>query len=272
MNTCFKKYPNPVDSEILFDENDLYENKPKIKTKTYKNIGVKSVKTNIETGESKAILDFPHVAGGRMVEQEVPLDKALNARKLESLSLYGMDVSTLNKNQVLKQIRNGISHIQESFVHSDMGFSYYENTLIFKHYQLLGSGIQTNSIYEGEYDIEPKGSLKNWLDMFDKEVKGHIPLELAVIFGLAAPLVGLIGDLVNVNSQFIHLVGNSSIGKTTALQLAVSTFGSPQISPKSLILTYNSTQNSLIKKLSGNRGIPMAIDEASMVPNRDWTD
>ncbi|MTO10423.1 DUF927 domain-containing protein [Turicibacter sanguinis] len=276
MNTCFKKYPSPDCPEVLFDEIDESENKRKFKTKTSNkignHIGVKSVKTNIETGESKAILDFAHIAGGRIVEQEVSLDKALSASKLESLSLYGMDVNTLNKNQVLKQIRNSISHIQESFIHSDMGFSYYNDQLIFKHYRLLGGKLQKNSIYDGEYGIEPKGSLKNWLDMFNREVKGCIPLELAVIFGLAAPVVGLIGDIVNVNSQLIHLVGNSSTGKTTALQLAVSTFGSPQISPKSLILTYNSTQNSLIKKLSGNTGVPMAIDEASMVPTRDWTD
>ncbi|WP_195454956.1 DUF927 domain-containing protein [Turicibacter sanguinis] len=274
MNLSLQKYDEPLFPEISFDTNNIYvyDSKTKESKRVGNYIGVKHVKTNIETKESKVTLDFAHIAGGRIEEQEVPLNKALSVNQLESLNIYGMDVNTLNKNHVLKQIRNGLSRMKESFVHSDMGFSYYNDQLIFKHHKLLGSKIQTNSIYDGDYDIEPKGSLKNWLDMFNKEVKGHIPLELAVIFGLAAPVVGLIGDIVNVNSQLIHLVGNSSIGKTTALQLAVSTFGSPQISPKSLILTYNSTQNSLLKKLCGNRGVPMAIDEASMVPNRDWTD
>lgn len=274
MTPSFKRYPNPIYPDVVFDSNSIYTYNPKTKNckKIGNYIGVKGVKTNIETKESKVILDFAHIAGHRIEEQEVPFSKALSTNQLESLNTYGMDVNTLNKKYVLKQIRNGISNMPETFVHSEMGFSHYNDKLIFKHFQLLGSGINIKSIYDGEYDIEPKGSLQNWLSLFDEEVKGYIPLELAVVFGLAAPLVGLIADTVNVNSQLIHLVGNSSIGKTTALQLAVSTFGSPQISPNSLILTYNATQNSLVKKLAGNRGVPMAIDEASMVPSKDWTD
>lgn len=274
MNATPNSYDNPIFPDIFFDHEKIYKSNPKTNTYTQVGnyIGVKALKTNVETKEVNAILEFAHLAGGRIEEIEVPLNKALMVSHLETLNRYGMDVNTLNKNDVLKQIRNGINNIQESFFHTDMGFLHSEDGVTFKHFHLLGNGIGMKSTYEGIYDIKPKGSLEDWLQMFEKEVKGHIPLELAVVFGLTAPLVGLMGDKLNVHSQLIHIVGNSSMGKTTALQLAVSLFGSPKISPESLILNYNATQNSLVKKLSGNMGVPMAIDEASMVPNKDWTD
>ena len=208
--------------------------------------------------------------GGELRTSKVNLSNLLSMRSIESLNSIGADVTSLNKGYVLKHIRNALDNVTQSCVHTTLGFSEYRNKLIFKHYNLIGSS--KSSKYEGIYSIKPKGTFESWDTMYQSEVKGNIPLEAAVLFGLTAPTVAFLGEDVHVQSQLIHIVGDSSVGKTTALQLAISLFGSPTISKKSLIFNYNSTQNGLIKKLSGNMGIPMGIDEASMSSTKDWTE
>ena len=80
MNLSLQKYDEPLFPEISFDTNNIYvyDSKTKESKRVGNYIGVKHVKTNIETKESKVTLDFAHIAGGRIEEQEVPLNKALS--------------------------------------------------------------------------------------------------------------------------------------------------------------------------------------------------
>lgn len=72
-----------------------------------------------------------------------------------------------------------------------------------------------------------------------------------------------------VDNVLLSLVGNSSSGKTTALNLAVSTGSLPAISGKSLMLSFIDTELSIIHKMSS--GFPVAIDEFTALGNRDMT-
>lgn len=60
-----------------------------------------------------------------------------------------------------------------------------------------------------------------------------------------------------------HLAGKSSIGKTTACKLAISTAGSPNpIQAKTPLLnTWNQTTNNLYARLIGNHGLVVCFDE-----------
>ena len=216
------------------------------------------------------ILEFYPIYGGELRTHKVNLSTLLSTSKLEDLNSIGADVTSLNKGYVLQHLRNALDNVIQSYIHTTLGFSEYDNKLVFKHYNLIGG--TKSSKYDGVYSVKPKGTFKAWDRMYQSEVKGNIPLEAVVLFGLTAPTVAFLGEDVHVQSQLIHIVGDSSVGKTTALQLAISLFGAPTISKNSLIFNYNSTQNGLIKKLSGNMGIPMGIDEASMSSTKDWTE
>ena len=63
--------------------------------------------------------------------------------------------------------------------------------------------------------------------------------------------------------MIVHIPGNSSTGKTTALRLAISMFGSPKISNNSLFSTYNTTENAMSNRLGGTKGLTFAFDEIS---------
>ena len=40
--------------------------------------------------------------------------------------------------------------------------------------------------YATQYDLQPKGTFRNWWQMYLDEVKGNLLLELAVIFGVSS--------------------------------------------------------------------------------------
>lgn len=272
VETNITRYPNVIHKDIYYTNFYLYYNDTNnnVYKKIGRYIGVREVEVDIDTHQAMVILEFYPIYGGELRTHKVNLSTLLSTSKLEDLNSIGADVTSLNKGYVLQHLRNALDNVIQSYIHTTLGFSEYDNKLVFKHYNLIGG--TKSSKYDGVYSVKPKGTFKAWDRMYQSEVKGNIPLEAVVLFGLTAPTVAFLGEDVHVQSQLIHIVGDSSVGKTTALQLAISLFGAPTISKNSLIFNYNSTQNGLIKKLSGNMGIPMGIDEASMSSTKDWTE
>ena len=46
--------------------------------------------------------------------------------------------------------------------------------------------LSLDPIVDSTYLLEPKGTFKDWLNTYINEVKGHLLLELAVVFGISA--------------------------------------------------------------------------------------
>ena len=67
--------------------------------------------------------------------------------------------------------------------------------------------------------------------MYSRCVAGHTPLELAVTLGASACLVGYLSGKIGTETLFVNIVGKTSTGKTTMLNLAVSTAG-PSVKKK----------------------------------------
>lgn len=123
----------------------------------------------------------------------------------------------------------------------------------------------TGDVYCGFFDLSAKGKSDDYINFLKKEIAGCIPLEFAVMVAVAAILHGYLAD-ENVSGNFIiHLVGDSSTGKSTAMQLAISTMGNPSMNiPNGLISTWNATQNALLKRLMNVKGMLFGMDELSM--------
>ena len=68
---------------------------------------------------------------------------------------------------------------------------------------------------------EARGTVDEWRDGAAKLASGHAVLVLAISAALAGPLLGLAG----YEGGGVHLLGQSSTGKTTALRLAASVWG-----------------------------------------------
>lgn len=265
---------NAIHEDVAFDQDSLYsvlsdENGNFNYKKIANYISINRLEKNLETSTTKAVIEYLPVGGTKTEILEVGLGEIGSASKIEKLLNYGVDVNSTNKYYVLKHLQNCMHSTQISFNHNEIGFASKSEKIYFKHNKLIGTSMRSK--YAGDFNLKPIGSLEVWLDMVNKEVLGNTQLEVILLLAFSAPLIAYIGDDVNIGSQVIHLVGDSSVGKTTSLMLAMSLFSAPCIGNGGLILQWNSTNNAIIKKITGNYGIPVGLDESSMSRNKDFT-
>ena len=107
--------------------------------------------------------------------------------------------------------------------------------------------------------IEEAGTLADWQTHIGALCPGNDRLTLSVCVAFAGPLLHLLG----LESGGFHLYGESSGGKTTHLQAAVSVYGSPK-----LVRSWRSTDNALESIASAHSDGLLALDEIGMCSPR----
>lgn len=212
---------------------------------------------DVDNGTIRMIIEFDSL--GKIQEIIVTRNECLDPNNLLNFQNIGLDVHQFNKNYVVKHLINEEKLAEVVNSHSKIGFGEYEGETIYKLHRCTG----IDSIYTGKFDVEPKGSKKEWLKMFSEEVQGNSCLELTTSISLSSIVTGFIGEKYSLETLIVHIPGNSSTGKTTALRLAISMFGSPKISNNSLFSTYNTTENAMSNRLGGTKGLTFAFDEIS---------
>ncbi len=140
-----------------------------------------------------------------------------------------------------------------------------KSVYMYKAYNSIG---QYPSEYTGYTDIKPKGSLEAEINMYKTEVLGNIPLEAVMFISAAACVNGYIGHAVQTITPIFHICGDSSQGKTTAAKLAVSLYGSTEVTTDNLCRSWLSTPNMVTAGMKGNKGMVVSFDELSMF-NKD---
>ncbi|MFC6401644.1 cassette chromosome replicative helicase [Mammaliicoccus sciuri] len=133
---------------------------------------------------------------------------------------------------------------------------------------------QANEIIcETHYDLQPKGTFKGWWEMYLKQVKRNLLLELAVVFAASSLVTAFLKTRHEVEfaGTIFSFMGNSSTGKSTAAALAVSIAGNPTKGSNTLFRSWNGTRNALEGYLSNNYGLPIVLDELSAATFKDTT-
>jgi len=220
-------------------------------------VQIVEIRQDVDTKQVSLVIEYDYQ--GNIAHKEISRDMLTRAKAMQ-LMAYGVDIADHNVKDVLRFLNIQERTISITRTHSQTGFCLEQDKLVFKHASAIGG----NSAYNGDFKLQPTGSLDQWLAIIEEQVLGHIPLEFALILGLAAPVASLVGKMTGLEVLVVHLYGNSSQGKTTGLRLAVSPFGLPNISDGGLIKTWNCTVNALLGALRNNHGMPLAFDEASM--------
>ena len=233
-----------------------------------RDIKVRSIKEVLETGNEFLELEIATRDNDRK-NITIPRELFGNKRKLSEIMVaQGADVYEHNSKDVIKHLVNQEIKTKKKIIHHSLGWGKDdEEKLYFKHF----NGIAISSKYDGEYDIEPKGNLDDYLALIKNEVIGNTTLELAFTAGFTSAVIGLIGKSIEADSLAIHIYGESTTGKTTAAQLAASVWGNPSRTGSGLLRDWNSTQNALIAELRNNTGVTVVLDEASMSNVYDFT-
>lgn len=104
-----------------------------------------------------------------------------------------------------------------------------------------------------------QGSLPDWQESIGRYCVGNSRLALSVSVALAAPLLYLAG----AESGGLHLVGGSSLGKTTALVVAGSVCGGGGV--RGYVLQWRATANGLEGVAAAHCDALLCLDELSQV-------
>lgn len=221
-------------------------------------MGISTIKTDIDSNNIESMIYYYEFG----IRKQFSMERGdyLNPTNLIQYQNRGLDVMRDNMYILSKHFRNEEELAPRENIHKKLGFGMYNEKLIYKHHKCVG----IDSTYEGEKEIKPKGNRETYVKMIEEDVIGHPPLELIVSISLSSVLLGYIGEELSLDTQIVHLYGNSTTGKSTALKLAISLFGYPDVKKNGLFSTYNATENALIKQLEGIKGVPFAFDEISM--------
>lgn len=188
----------------------------------------------------------------------------LTEQNILNLTEYGAQVDKKTAGILIKCIENEEADAPVVFQHKRVGFSLYGDKQIFKG----DKGYDITSEYVGGLEIEPRGSMKEWKKMIREEVLGTL-LEVVLAGALSAVVLDYIHQDYPIDNIMMSLVGNSSSGKTTALNLAVSAGARPVSSGKSFMMSFIDTELSIIHKLSS--AYPAGIDEFTAVSHKNMT-
>lgn len=112
-----------------------------------------------------------------------------------------------------------------------------------------------------ENPFRQKGSLEEWRERVGRVCVGNSRLVLAVSTALAAPLL----DPLGMESGGLHLVGGSSLGKTTALHVAGSVCGG---GPGGFIKQWRATDNGLEGIAVAHCDALLCLDEMSQAGSK----
>ena len=233
-------------------------------------INIINQEMNLDSKEYLATLEFQLVNSTKRSNLQVKVSDIASSQAILKLSAYGVDINDLNKTEMVKHLRNCREVAPYSYTHHTLGFKASDDgQLNFYHDNVIG--FSQPSEYIGPFNIKPSGSEEAYMNMIEEEVLGHTPLELGLVLGASSAVIGLLGNQYSIENLFLHLVGDSSTGKTTVATLATSLWGSPTLASNGLLSSWNSTLNALQRRLCGNYGVTICLDEVSQYNGKDVT-
>ena len=123
-----------------------------------------------------------------------------------------------------------------------------------------GERIMFQSEAPTEGTFERRGSLDQWKDRIARPCVGNSRLAFAVALAFAAPLLAW---AAGTDSGMVHLVGDSSCGKTTALRVAASVYGG-----RDYLQRWRATDNGLEAMAAQHCDALLCLDELAQLDSR----
>lgn len=185
---------------------------------------------------------------------------------------HGMDAYEDNMSYLIKTIQQQEGDVEIAYEHDGLGWMDYEGKKIYRgHKVIVPEDVDLKSTYSGEFDIVPKGNVVKYIQMLRDEVVGTVQLEFALCMGVSSVVTGYFSRELGFESFMYNIGAESSTGKTSAGQLAVSVSSNPTFAANSLMTTWNNTTNYQMAMLRGNQGMMVLFDESSTLGKKDIT-
>ncbi|MBQ9141424.1 MAG: DUF927 domain-containing protein, partial [Lachnospiraceae bacterium] len=164
--------------------------------------------------------------------------------------------------------------IRISASHRNLGWKVHRGVIEFDADKVYTKGGWYESTYAGRYDITAKGDKFTIKCMLEKWVIGNVPMQAVLALGAGATALAYSNVMwsTHMYNPIVHLISNSSRGKSTAANLIASFIGQPE-GNNSMFLTFLATCNAILKRIGSVSGVPIAIDEFSTARSKkEWSD
>lgn len=217
---------------------------------------VKNSITEVETCKQYLTLYFDSGDGKRRTILFPREDLVEN--KIVSLTAYGVQVSKKTADYLIKSIENQEVNVKHLLCHAKLGMAEWNGEKIFKG----AKGVGIDSKYTGKLRVSPKGTYANYKKMLKQDVIGHTPMEFLLSASISGLLVDYLKESISVENIMVHMIGESSTGKTTGALLAVSCGSAPDFLGNNFVFSFQDTLNSLMRLIPNS--YPTLIDEGKL--------
>lgn len=200
---------------------------------------------------------------------EIPRKNFVQKEIIQELLKRGLSINVRDVNALISYLFQCEKGALQTYYHTQLGFHPVKGSLVYLASQSVGGDVDSFSL---QYDrMQPKGNEESWLKLIETEVIGHPALELVLVIGYSAMLVGRLSHLIGYSNLLILLHNETSSGKTTALKLMASIYGNPDIGKRGIIGTLDTTDNALIDSVCDKNGFPILLDEAMIEQGKNWS-
>lgn len=180
-------------------------------------------------------------------------------------------------NVLMEDIKMGMENNRIKVIHghTKLGWIVEANGLAFYHQDVISSNNQSSE-YMGQMDIKPKGTLGNIVNMIKSQIlptSEWSPLEAIIAFSVASVVLPFAKYVwgKNMNNPILHLLGDSTTGKSTALRLNAGLASNPFNEKSGFWLNHQSSLAALIRRIGNNQGFSVSIDELSSASTTEYS-
>lgn len=194
-------------------------------------------------------------------DRSILLDKG---KIIGALADTGFPVNDTNKRQIVEYLvayqQQNISRIKTKHVSEQMGWQRDGAFLVGQ--EAIGGNVEFHSPDAGEMQlvdaVRQRGDLGTWKDAV-KAIAQFPRVELALYSSFVPPLLGIL----EAPSFGVDWSYQTSSGKTTALRVAASVWGSPdERSGQSYIRSWGGTEFGIERLASVYNGLPLLLDDS----------
>jgi len=206
------------------------------------------------------------------VEREIICD----SKKILTLCNCGFPVHAGNAKKMVEYLNDfefsNMPHMETVYLTHNNGWKEFKGLTAFG----LGSNIlglqdiNANILFSPEQGFErfnkalhAHGSNDKWLKTIKPLLKNP-KIALAVYASLSAPLL----SLVDCSSFLLHYWGDSSMGKTTVIEIASSIWGNPSKETGGLVTSWNNTQVFVEKIATFFDDLPIFLDDSHLTDDK----
>ena len=185
----------------------------------------------------------------------VPIE-SFDKGNLKDLSKYGISINYGYELTVSIYCKKLLDKIPMTSAQQQLGFSYHNNELTFEGYS------------NGELKtLNSCGTEEDYIEELNELISDSVPIQYLLAASMSAPLMTVLKLKYNLDlhSYIINVVGASSTGKTISSRLCASMWSDPN--KDNIFTAMLSTNNAMFKRLGGRFGVPMFLDESTIVGN-----